>query len=741
MFWQPDTALEPDTYAAFRATFELAEAMRVEFHLCAVSWFGFWLDGELRAHGPARFSPGKPDYDKISVDLPAGRHVIGMQLHYEGVDSRMMTNEPAFLFCRIHANGREIVAPWRTRPLPAYRRQVRRLSPAFGWSEWCDTRDEPFAWQAPSFDDTEWSAVTDRGKTLESASILPSVPLTEHRLHACAHGALVEIYGYECDDPPTRFFLRDLDDSRLPADGCWRRYDLGRVRLGQARFVLDLPAGAIVEFAYCEMLMHGRVHANIALSGGPCCNMDHYVAHGGRQEFMSLSPRGGRYLEVHILAAPGSIAFIDEHYSERCYYGEPEGFFSCADQRLNQVWSMGVETYRACAEDAVTDTPTRERGQWLGDAFAGMATAAAAYADLRLFRRSLIHATLRAREDGVVNALTPYVCYVSTYAAQFINACVEYVRCTGDCGILEELFEPAVKNLSAFVARYDENNLDAVGWGFVDWGYERDPALDVALHLHYLSSLRAMIAWCCLIGRNERLSLYQDQATRVEAQVGKHLRAKSTSAGIDWNAHGYHAAALSLSNGLLGAHETRHCIEAIKRHILDCFPNNQSAPRLSDPGRVNRRLITPYFASFVFPALIEHGETDFVLDQYRTCWGWMLDNGWTTCIEVFDPRWSHCHQWSACPTGQLSRYVLGLHPRCDLGPRRVVLDLRPGSLMMASGRVPLLGGAPIEIAWQRTGTDIDYRIITTTPFELQIGFGGPVEQIRNEKRLLLPTVR
>jgi hypothetical protein len=103
-------------------------------------------------------------------------------------------------------------------------------------------------------------------------------------------------------------------------------------------------------------------------------------------------------------------------------------------------------------------------------------------------------------------------------------------------------------------------------------------------------------------------------------------------------------------------------------------------PRNDDPGKFNARLITPYFAHYVMPLFIERGRMDFVLEQFRRCWGgFLLANGRTTWLEVFDTRWSHCHQWSGCPIWQLSRYLLGLHPRFDLGAAHYDFLCQPGS--------------------------------------------------------------
>ena len=138
------------------------------------------------------------------------------------------------------------------------------------------------------------------------------------------------------------------------------------------------------------------------------------------------------------------------------------------------------------------------------------------------------------------------------------------------------------------------------------------------------------------------------------------------------------------------------------------------------------RLITPSFCHFVFPLLIEAGEMDFVLDQYRTAWGWMLDQGLTTWPEVFDLRWSHCHQWAGCPTWHLSRYVLGLQPRFDRGPGHFEIKLIPGSLTSAKGSLPLDGeGKAVRIEWKRSGDEITMQIEADAPVTL-IASGAPV---------------
>jgi hypothetical protein len=63
--------------------------------------------------------------------------------------------------------------------------------------------------------------------------------------------------------------------------------------------------------------------------------------------------------------------------------------------------------------------------------------------------------------------------------------------------------------------------------------------------------------------------------------------------------------------------------------------------------------------------------------------------------------------------------VLGLTPRFDLGMDVFDVNLLPGSLPGAAGRLPIPGGA-IDIEWTRAGEGIDYRLRAPRPIQLRL---------------------
>lgn len=725
--WIGDNADRPDTYVAFRGQVTLNQSCDVTIRFLGAAWFNLWLDGEFLTEGPARFPPDHPEYDETTVHLAEGVHTLAAQVHHIGVTTRMLQDFPSFWACEAFSNGEALPVQWRCVRLPGYSPEVRRINPQLGWIEWCDTRQLPVNWQANDFDDSAWSEPVRRDPGIGEPQPLSidSVRSFTHEVEPIDGGPLAEVFGYERDDIPMRFFLRDLKCDRLPPQGIWRRYDLGRVRLMRPRFVLDLPAGALVEFAYSETLSHGRVSPVIPLSAGPSCNLDHSIARGGVQEFFPLTPKGGRYVELHILGDASQIRFIKQQCVERGYHDDPIGSFTCGDALLERIWQTGIDTYRGCMEDALIDTPTRERGQWTGDVVTvGMDIAAAGYSDLRVCRRALVQSAYSAREDGLIAGLCPGGnAYLSSYSAQWTDACLHYYELTGDRDLLVEMLPYAERNLLSFEPYLTDDGLkDGLGWTFIDWGYKRpEGPVDRAYNLHFLNALRSTIRWCQIVDREDRIPHYEALEKRVAEPLSRWFETQLETGETGWKTIGYHCAVLGLKEGFFHEERERQCVDYIKAHILDCFPNEPYAPRNSDPALQETRLITPYFAQYAFPLLIERGGMDFVLGQFRTCWGWALEDDRTTWIEVFDTRWSHCHQWAGCPTWQLSRYGLGLHPRYDWGIRHFRFSLYPGDLPRAEGQVPLPGESQtIVIQWEKHDDGFHYELKTPVPIVLHI---------------------
>ncbi len=722
--WITESETPADTYVAFRGRFTTSTDDSVEMHILGASWYRVWLDGAELTEGPHRYPITHPEYQVVPVSVCPGEHIVAVQVHHEGLSTRILDNIPPFLWLRVMDNNTQLPITWKCMELPGYAKCVRRINAQLSWVEWCDTRLLPLNWQDSSFDDSTWAQpVTIAAPQVEAKpSTIAELKHTKITPSVIASGLLTEEFGYELDNPSARFFLRNLSASPEAANGIWRRYDLGRVAVVRPQIELDLPEGAIVEIALCESLQHERVCPWITLSASDSCNMDHYIARGGRQLFAPLTPKGGRFMEVHVLCEPSQAQFLSESIDVRCYFDEIIGDFQCSDELINSIWLQGVHTHMSCSEDALIDNPTRERGQWTGDVVSsGMDIAAAAFTDLRLLKRAIMQSAQCADERGFISGLCPGGGGVfSAYAVQWNTAVMHYWELTGENDLLRPMWANAIMNLKALEQSINEQGVVDFGVPFIDWGYVQNPGqADIGLTLHSLASVRDTIRWAHAIDNTSELPWLQQLDARLAQCVSNYIDSCQTSAGIDWPTIGYHRSVLCLRLGLVPVDQEQNAIAYIKSHMLNCFPNNANAPRLGSPTMANPQLITPYFAHYAFPPLLQRGEAEFVWGQIRKCWGWAMESGITTWIEVFDHRWSHCHQWAGCPTWMLSQYALGIHPCFDKGNRCFRFELAADTMTWAKGCVPVANSDQhIHISWTRDGSSICWTAKSSAPFTL-----------------------
>lgn len=714
-FWASEET-PVDTYVLFRGRFHLDQKAHVLINHYGSAYYYVKVNGLFVAAGPNRYELDFPEYQCTQVYLDSGNHMITIESHYEGVETRILKKTSPFLYFKIIHDDGEITPVWKYCLLHSNKPCLRRTNPQLGWAEFRDLRLEPANWESGEFDDSAWQTVKHINSKLPdpvpsrigcvNSILLPFVPISS--------GSLADRFGYDDDDPSYQFFIRDRECKSLPANGRWYLYDLGRVRLGRPIINLNAPAGTIIEIGNSEFLTDGKVSPWINFSLGASCNLDRFITSHQNQSICPFTPKGARYVEIHITNFAEEAEVLNFTFEERCFHQPTEGYFKCGNPLLEKIWYTGIETYRACAEDALIDNPTRERGQWTGDVVSiGLAIASVGYHDLRLARQALVQSSQSARDDGMVAGMCPGGCvFLPTYALRWFSAVMDYYRLTGDLTILDDLWDAAERNLYALIPMLKDGDSNSVeGWNFVDWGYlPNDNGLDPMLILDFINALRSMITWGITINKiNSEFVSYEKLST---AAFNTYSNAQLSGGGL--HGIGYHVLAYGAYLGFF-KDQLNEVNDFLKNYWFSCFPSNQNASRIRNPFQSNERLTTPYFAHYMFQVLIENGDFNFVIEQYIAAWGWMLKEGLSTWLEVFDNRWSHCHQWSGCPTWQLSRYLSGLHPRFDLGINVFDFNLHHGNLHHASIKLPIAYEKWVFIDWEKDGEKITYKLSPECP--------------------------
>jgi hypothetical protein len=113
------------------------------------------------------------------------------------------------------------------------------------------------------------------------------------------------------------------------------------------------------------------------------------------------------------------------------------------------------------------------------------------------------------------------------------------------------------------------------------------------------------------------------------------------------------------------------------------------------------------------------GRHEQALQYIRKRWGEMVDWGATTWWEMWQPRASFGHGWSAAPTHDLPAELLGVKP---VAPSWAEIEIKPhlADLAWAKGRVPTPKGE-VNVEW-RVGVKSPKRVsrVAKPSFEMMI---------------------
>jgi hypothetical protein len=709
------------THIALVADFSTDESHEVLLRYQGTEAFRIWIDGNLVAWGPHRFAIAMPELASTSGRISGGNHRIAIHAVHVGLTNRIASDVPPFMSVQLSIAGTEKSLPleWRSRVLDEFLHTGLRVSPLQGWFEWLD-RPLDRSWIEPNTATNHWAKCSPVDQ-LSDIMGLPTVsdlkppkelPALEPLL--VDSGVFRDTYpAYRWDDPAIQFLLADrqprLDDD---PDGTYWVYDLGRIRIGAMELDIRCSRNVEVTIAYGERRgPDGNVSPSVALSAGRTMFLQHFTVNAEHSVIAPIQPLGARWIEVR-LQGDMEARIGRAIYRERDYLGETPTSIRLGNQRLEEIWSVGLETLRASAEDALVDS-VRERGEWVGDvAIAGMELSAIGWARVDHAKRALLHSAATAREDGLVSGCGPgELLYLGTYAMHWMSAVVRCAELEGSTSLLAELQESGAANIGAIIELIEDDGSDRLPWPFIDWGYLRvEGEPDIAALCHAVRACRAWRKWLERLGAEPG-----DLERRVTIKENAILRVLGTFAAQPENL-GYHALVLLAE---LGKIPPDIAGPLVLSHMKSSFPFAPDAKRLRDCTSVEPDAVTPYFSNYSINVIVESLGIDTALELWEEGWGWMLDRGATTWWEVFDDRWSQCHYWSGSPTWQISKFILGLWIEWQGNGPIYRLAVRPGSLPEASGIIGGVGGEFLDVDWTRTSPiHIRYRLSIKSPARL-----------------------
>ncbi|MBI2434264.1 MAG: family 78 glycoside hydrolase catalytic domain [Candidatus Hydrogenedentes bacterium] len=643
---QPKQKTESDgpwnLHTLFRKEIQLrARPKEARLLVTGDDYYKFSINGKPVVQGP---EPGYPfAYPYYRLDVPAfleaGTNVLGSHLFYQGLVNRVWNsgdNRSGFLLSlRVtYEDGtrEEFLSDgsWRCFPLLAFP-GMRTTGYSTQFLEDIDLRLMPVGWQVAGFDDSAWFA-----------------PLVERQDHVFV----------EQLTPPLQVYRMMPAVKKTLGKGRYF-FDFGREIVGCTRIQIKGAAGDVLTVRHGEELEDGG-NVRYALRAN-CVYEEKPVLSGGDDLIEFYDYKGFRYVEV--LEAPAAPeVWVDVRHHP---FPEWKARFQSSDKNLTATWNICRNGVQMGSQGSFLDCPTREKGQYLGDALITSRSHLWLTGDGSLTRKALNDFQYSRRIHPGLMAVAPgnTMQEIAEYSLQFPLMLREYYRQTGDRAFTELMATAVFPGLFSHFRRYENEHGLLENYTekqiLVDWpeslrgefDYENSiNACNTVLNAFYYGALKAAADLLKELGRES--TLYEAWAQQVAEGFATQLADPKTGLYHDSSASKHsslHANAIPLAFGLSAGADKERMLELIARERLNCGV---------------------YIASFVIEACFRSGAPDLgyslITGEEKNSWREMLRNGATACTETWAPEqkknMSWCHPWSSSPLYLLAEYVMGLSP-------------------------------------------------------------------------------
>ena len=301
--------------------------------------------------------------------------------------------------------------------------------------------------------------------------------------------------------------------------------DFGKEVFGYPTLAISAADQGIIDMGYSELLVDGRAVPNKrALSYA-----DRYILRPGPQTWHTFEKRAFRYMQLDFrkLTAPVAIDRIGLRFST--YPVEYKGRFHCSDETLDRIWEMGRYTVQLNMDDAFTDCPWRERGQYMGDARVEGLVSFYAFGDSLLLKRCLRQMGQSQTGDGLTYGVYPAEAdsRIASFTLLWIVSMWDCYLHTGDVALLGELY-PGLRKALGFFERW-VNGHGLVGPlprqypVFIDWSAVDMRGETTALNCLYAGTLDVAARIAAALGRPRDRDTYSAMAVRTRGAVRERL--------------------------------------------------------------------------------------------------------------------------------------------------------------------------------------------------------------------------
>ena len=710
-----------DEYSYVRKEAKLGGSpiVRARAYVSADQQYELYVNGSMAAKGEAYAYPDSQYYETTDIThlLKAGKaNAFGIIYDWQGPGKGRPEGTPGVIarITVLHADGTVNVittdGTWEVLPgawLPGVQRDEE--GDPVDYTENINGPAEPIGWDKAGYRALGWH----RAMVIGPHPTAPWTHLVSVRtrivyepVHAVsvsrlASGAVVADFGKVYAAIPAVTFSHGLRGRRV-----------------------TMHAGYLLDRSGDVSTTMGTQHTNMSYS---------YIERGGGPEtFRPFDYLGFRYLQIDdpgetltakdLLVLTRHDAVPDEH----------AGTFTSSNKTVDAVFDLGRHSALFTMQEQFVDTPTREKGPWLGDGANESETAMDAFGETNLTRKDLLEfAQSQARfwPNGAINKIYPTALgaqEIPQGTAYYPEWVWQYWIHSGDRALLSELYPVVVK-----VSDFFWNNIGSNGLIGSIPGPADVPQFPTDTQLNLLAD-----------NVFNRVADMAGALGRPAAEVAEQ-RERAYGLAIAINAHlllpvGYYTDGLDATGRPVDPNDTLcTCSGAASPQVDNALALQFGVVPPSDITTVSNYILSTPFsppvvsAADVLDALRITGRDSDILhiltDPSEPGWANILAQGGTFTWEMWNPQDqdvltpplasllgngdSRSHGFGSNVLVAIQQTMLGVIPTAP-GYASFDVTVPLHALSYASGRVPTPAGS-IEVAWSRPA-------LATQPFKVSV---------------------
>ena len=694
--------------------------VRATAYVAASQQYQLYVGNQQVGVGPSYGFPDRAYYQGIDITnvlTPGQQNVIGV-LHYWAGPGQGRPASPPGLLVQIsvdHANGlREVFGSDRTwRQHAAEWQDAPPRNDEGGFVEHIDGRLHPNRWTFPKFDARGWTPVPEIGE-----------PGTAPFTHLMAQRTRI------VQPRVNPVAVKTLPGGAVVAD-------FGSVVAARPRVVFhDGSEGRRIEM-HVGYVLDPDGHVSTTKSTQATDLSFEYVQRSGFQAFEPFQYLGFRYLEIDDPGEPVAMKQVTARVRHTEMPTVAAATFVSGDKTLDTVWQLVRRSALYASQEQFVDTPTREKGQFLADAYNISLATMHGFREQNLTWQALqdfADSQRRYWPDGNLNAVYPngdgkrsFLDFTERYP----DWLWQYYTQTGDRETLTALY-PVAKRVTGYVASLVDPQTGLVtytteeGRDLVDWppamryGYDVGTVARTTTNVLAALGFQRLAEMATLLGRDDDAAVARARRDDlVDAINAKLTRADGVYVdGVDADGSpSPHAAQQASAFALAAGIVPQENVDRVGAYVADLGIKTG-----------------PMDGLFLLDALRAAGRTADVVrvltDTEQPGWAYETTHGGTFTWESWTPSDvegdSMSHGWGSSALVAFQTALLGVSTepmRAAAAGPVVNVVAPPAGPERVSGQVPTIAGA-VKVTWKRAGGRLTLDLVVPANATARVVIGG-----------------